>query len=141
MTLSDSPIKSYLVALTTGLVLMLPVACGAQTPRKPSVASNPNHLSEKQNIQEAVFRYLFLHNQSGHQDKPDYYCLSVAGSDPSYEFMRRFKGNKRPVRKASQCSADPFKGVSDKSTGKRGLIFGIDSIKWNSATSVEVEGG
>jgi hypothetical protein len=55
--------------------------------------------------------------------------------------MRRFAGFKPPVRKASECSTDAYKGVVEKTTGKHGLVFRVKSIKWISQTAAEVAGG
>ena len=141
MTLNDASIRTCVVAFTASVFVAFAVACVAQTPQQSRSSRSQNHVTEEQNIREAVFRYLFIHNASGHQDKPHYYCLSVAGGDPTDELMRRFKSHNPPVRKASQCNSDPYKGVFDKSTGKRALMFEADSVKWTSEMSVEVEGG
>jgi hypothetical protein len=52
--------------------------------------------------------------------------------------MKRFAGFKPPVRKTSECSTDAYKGVAEKITGKRGLFFRVESIKWISQTAAEV---
>lgn len=93
-------------------------------------------------IREATFRYQFLHNASGLQQKADVYFLSLGGKDrdPSDEFMKRFADHKPPVKKVSQ-SAGRMEGVRDKATGGRGLIFRVEAIKWVSDTEVTVSGG
>ncbi|HCS54942.1 MAG TPA: hypothetical protein DIW81_25710, partial [Planctomycetaceae bacterium] len=53
----------------------------------------------------------------------------------------RFAEHKSPVRKVSACTADSGKGVLDKKTGERGLIFRVTSIEWKSDTEVDVKGG
>jgi hypothetical protein len=103
---------------------------------------NAVRISEEADIREAVFRYEFIHNSSIQGRGAAVYCLSVEGnSDPPDVFMKRFAGFKPPVRKISECSTDPYKGVIDKRTGKHGLIFRVRSIKWISDIEVEVLGG
>ena len=99
--------------------------------------------SQEDDIREAAFRWQFDHNVSGQQKKAKVYFLAVGekSADPSDEFIKRFADNKPPVRKRSECSADPGKGVLDKKTGGQGLMFLVTSIKWNSDTEVEVKGG
>ena len=107
------------------------------------MAAEEARQSQEDDIREAVFRWQFDHNVSGLQKKAQVYFLAVGekGGDPSDEFIKRFAGNKPPVRKRSECSADAGKGVLDKKTGEQGLVFNVTTIKWNSDTEVEVEGG
>ena len=55
--------------------------------------------------------------------------------------MKRFAGNKPPVKMVSECHAPADKGVVDKKSGERGLIFNTGAIKWISDTEAEMEGG
>ncbi|HEV2392285.1 MAG TPA: hypothetical protein VG146_07975 [Verrucomicrobiae bacterium] len=107
------------------------------------IGANNAPQSQEEDIREAVFRWQFDHNVSGQQNKAKGYFLTVGekSGDPSDKFIKRFAHNKPPVRKRSECSADPGRGVLDKKTGERGLIFFVTSIKWNSDTEVEVKGG
>lgn len=106
-------------------------------------ASDADRLKQQDDIREAVFRYQFAHNASGQQTGAAVYCLWVGekATDPSDDFMRRFANHKPPVRKMSECKADPSHGVIDKRTGAQGLGFRATSIKWLSDIEVEVEGG
>jgi len=90
-----------------------------------SYATDAARLNQEDSIREAVFRYQFDHNASGQQKKASVYCLSVGNgqTDPSDDLMKRFANHKPPVRKASECQVDPYKGVTDKRTGTPGLIF------------------
>jgi hypothetical protein len=99
--------------------------------------------SQTDDIREAVFRWQFDHNASGQQKKAQAYFLGVddKDADPTDEFMKRFADHKPPVRKASACSADAGKGVRDKKTGEKGLIFRVRKIEWKSDTEVAVKGG
>jgi hypothetical protein len=96
---------------------------------------------DEQDIREAVFRYQFNHNSSGQQQNAKVYFLSLnQGRSPGNDLMIRFKGNKPPVRKVSEASVSA-RGVVDKKTGRRGLVFRITEIKWLGENDVEVEGG
>lgn len=109
----------------------------------PSVAADQTREGQTDDIREAVFRWQFDHNASGLQNKAQAYFLAVGDkdSDPSDEFMKRFPEHKPPLRKVSACSADAGKGVRDKKTGEKGLIFRVRKIEWKSDTEVEVKGG
>lgn len=85
-------------------------------------------------IREAVFRYQMHHYKS------DVYFLAINNRDPSNNFMARFKGCKRPVRKRSESkfeSAGP--STRDKKTGAKGVILESWDLKWLN-NSVEVYG-
>ena len=96
--------------------------------------------SQTDDIREAVFRWQFEHNASA-----QVYFLEVGEKegDPSDEFIKRFAGNKPPVRKRSECSIDRRRrvGVLDKKTGEQGLIFRVRNIEWKSDTEVDVKAG
>ncbi len=99
--------------------------------------------SQTDDIREAVFRWQFDHNASEQQKHTQVYFLEVGdnGGDPSDEFMKRFADIKPPVRKVSASTSDIKKGVTDKSTGEKGLIFRVTSILWKSDSEVQVGGG
>jgi hypothetical protein len=109
--------------------------------------TTPEHMAsftqqQQNDIREAVFRYQFGHNASIQGNSVGVYCISVENkADPSDNFMKRFAGFKPPVHKASDCSTDAYKGVVEKATGKRGLVFWVKSINWISQTDAEVAGG
>jgi hypothetical protein len=113
-------------------------AKGAPTPEGKSA-----RVSQENDIREAVFRYQFRHNSSIQGQKAGVYCLSVGekNADPPDDFMKRFAAFKPAVQKASDCSTDPYRGVAEKRTGRRGVVFRVRSIKWVSETEVEVVGG
>lgn len=98
--------------------------------------------NQEDDIREAVFRWQFDHNASAQQGKAKVYFLEVGEreGDPSDEFMKRFAGNKPPVRRRSECSVSA-RGDSDKKTGEKGLVFRVRIIEWKSDTEVDVEGG
>jgi hypothetical protein len=98
--------------------------------------------NQEDDVREAVFRWQFEHNASGQQKKAKAYYLQIGEKgDPSDALMKRFAEHKPPVRKVSACTADAGKGVLDKKTGERGLIFRVTSIEWKSDTEVDVKGG
>jgi hypothetical protein len=100
-------------------------------------------------IAEATFRYQFAHNASGQQTDANVYCIGFGtGSsdsskprDPPPDFLSRLGDVTPPVKAYSQCSASADEGVKDKTTGKLGLIFTINSVKYIDNTRCEVEGG
>jgi len=95
-------------------------------------------------IQEAVFRYMFMHHKASAERlgvKAYYLSLGENEADPSDEFMKRFADNKPPVKKQSEAQADAATGVKDRSTGERGYVLRIEKIKWVNDTEVEAEGG
>jgi hypothetical protein len=102
-----------------------------------------DRLSQEDDIREAVFRYQFDHNASGQQRNAQVYCLAVGDKqgDPSEQLIKRFGDHTPPVRKMSECSTSPVKGVVEKRTGKRGLVFRVTNIRWISELEVEVAGG
>ena len=107
---------------------------------RPSTA--PARSAAEDDIREATYRYQFLHNASGLQQKADVYFLSLGekDTDPSDAFMKRFADHKPTVKKVSS-SAGRLGGVRDKDTGGKGLIFRVAQIKWVSETEAEVSGG
>jgi hypothetical protein len=91
-------------------------------------------------IREAVFRYQFEHYAAGRQRRVKVYFLSFGDDkEPDDTFLARFKDHKPPVKKRSQ-SKGGFE-VTDKETGKRGLIFSAVTIKVVDANKVQVDGG
>jgi hypothetical protein len=90
-----------------------------------------------------VFRWQFDHNASGLQKGAQVYFLGFLGinkGDPSDEFMKRFTGNKPPVRKESECDTATGEALAKK-TGESGLVFYVGHIDWKSDSEVDVEGG
>lgn len=121
-------------------VLLLPVFLGFL-----GVSANPGAytLETEYEIREAAFRYQFNHNFSGQQKNAAFYFLAVNGSstDPSDEFMKRFKAHKPPVQKASQSMRGQGSQVKDKATGRKGLLFFTTGLKWLSASRAQIHAG
>jgi hypothetical protein len=92
-------------------------------------------------IREAVFRHLFRNNASALQGDAQVYCLQLQGdADPGEALLHRFAAHRPPVVKASACRMDPDQGVTELATGRRGLIFRVDSIRRTGDEAI-VEGG
>jgi hypothetical protein len=124
---------------------------------------------EFDDIREAVFRYQFEHNASSLQTRAAAYYLELrttegAKSDPPDSFLKRFTGNSPAVHKRSAARVameeiakqadDPFSslflfpqrsfqdtGVTDRLSGRPGLIFYQQSINRISNSKAEVHGG
>ena len=131
--------EDYFTAMKTvgGLLLVL-------TWFSLAAAADKTRDLQGDDIREAVFRWQFGNNASYHQNDRNYaqvYFLQVNDRDPSEKLMKRFANHKPPVRKVSACGPERIKGVYDKKTGEKGLIFRVTTIKWSSETEAEVDGG
>lgn len=92
-------------------------------------------------IREAVFRHMFGNNASGQQNGSGVFCLAVeSDQDPTNGFLMRFRNVKTPVRPKSACDSSS-RGVVDKKTGKHGLVFRVDHIRFKDAKHATVNGG
>lgn len=94
--------------------------------------------AQAQDVLEAALRYKFAHNGSGLQNRATAYFISLGGSDPSDEFIKRFVGHAPPVRKASACRYEGGGFVLDRATGRKGLLFSTEGVTWKSDTEVQV---
>lgn len=97
-------------------------------------------------IRVAVFRYQFEHNASGLRDPAAFYCLSLslageAPRDPSNGVMAAFKDHTPPVKLRSECNTSPSAGVTDKTTGQRGLMFYIRRVSRTGLNRATARGG
>jgi hypothetical protein len=107
-------------------------------------AANKSRESQTEDIHEAVFRWQFDHNGSGLQKKAKVYFIELGeeSTDPTGEFLKRFAGNRPPVRKGSECTGTGTgEAVRDKKTGEEGLLFHVSKVAWKPDTKVEVKGG
>jgi len=131
------------VTLISGLLLgTLITAVIVYAVQHPPLPHDEDRLAQEDSIREVVFRYQFDHNASGLKKDAAAYCLSLSDgrTDPSDQFITRFKGNQPPVRKISECGLVNHV-VTDVTTGKRGLIFRVTQMRWISGKEVEVVGG
>lgn len=101
-----------------------------------------------ENIQEAVFKYVFQNNESGIKTKASTYCISVSkrDQDPNLRFMERFKLHLPPVKPASSCyfkrvTGDPIGILVDKTTEKPALLFYIEAVDVKRKQRAVVQGG
>jgi hypothetical protein len=84
--------------------------------------------SQEDDIREAVIRWQI--DRFGSTDlapeNPKVYFLGVGEkiSDPSEAFIKRFIGNKPPVRKISACDMSP-RGDFDRITRERGYLLKV----------------
>ena len=97
-------------------------------------------------VQEAVFRYQFIHNYSGKKADWPVYFLSLADRmDPSNGLLARFSNNSPPVKVVSKSiisqKPEDKAAVVDVETGKHGIVFTIRSMKWqnNNTATVQVD--
>jgi hypothetical protein len=135
-----------LLLLTATLLIAAcsPAAQDTSTaPRAAPQATQANAARQdvEDDIREAVFRHLFGNNASVLQGDAQVYCLQLqGGADPGEALLRRFAAHRPPVVKASACRMDPARGVTELATGRRGLIFRVDSIRRTGDEAI-VEGG
>jgi hypothetical protein len=94
-------------------------------------------------IREAVFRYQFQNSDPTKWQNMEVYFLELMPDkkSPSPEFINRFSDIYPPVKPVSDAVINPRNGVvTDKETGKEGIIFNIEAIRWVDKDSVEVDG-
>jgi hypothetical protein len=87
-------------------------------------------------LHEAVFRYLFTHNQSGLQQKAKSYhlCFGPQGEkqkDPTSALLARFQNHRPPVKSCSTFNPKPHNA----------LAFHIARVDWTDSTHAEVTAG
>ncbi len=101
---------------------------------------------EEDNLREVAFKTL-IYEAAAAREGYSVYFLSVGLTwkddnhfteiDPSDELMKRFVGRNPPVRKVSDSRKADGGRVVDKSTGKPGVIFTVDDLKWISDNAAE----
>lgn len=92
--------------------------------------------TEEGNIYEAVFQYMIeSNNLRGH------IYLSLEGKDPSDKFMARFTNRNPGVKRLSEAEQYPLRGFVDPSTGERGVMLSVSSVKWSFWNRVQAAGG
>ena len=126
----DHTLRVRRVCRLCALALLLAAATFGATDRAQEVDA----------IREAAFRYMFAHNASGAKQSAKVYCLAIEDKDPDEAFLARFAGSTPPVKKRSECKVSG-RGVRDKATGGKGLVFNVAAIRWVTDVAVEVDGG
>lgn len=115
-------------------------ACGCTTSIQRSKSGKTSTPVIDLDMAEAVFRYQFENNGSELYTDASAYFLEVRKTDPEDAFINRFKGLQPPVKKKSQCSTKGMR-VTDRKTGKRGLMFNVDKTAMTGADTAEAWGG
>ena len=71
------------------------------------------------------------------------FFISINGKDPSDVFMKRFESFPHRIEKLSRSKLDrkSMNAVVDKKTGEKGVVFKVETIKFEGANAAEVEGG
>ncbi len=111
-----------------------------------AVGAEQTRSKDEDNLREVAFKSL-IYQTAAAREGYNVYFLSVGLSwtadnhfterDPSDELMQRFVGRNPPVRKVSDSRKADGGRVVDKSTGKPGVIFTVDDLKWISDNEAE----
>jgi hypothetical protein len=128
---ADGPAKSAPVAAVPD-----PAPVEPPQPTPSAEESRP----EIDDIAEAVLRHMLTTNASGAQQSAGVCCLDLRGADPPPEFLARFHDVHTPVRKASDCDQSS-KGVFEKGTNRRGLVFRVETVRWSGGDAASAQGG
>jgi hypothetical protein len=111
----------------TCLAILAFLGCDKKTPQ-----------AEEQDVEEAVFRYLFQ-QRNGFEESV--YFISVPSRQLDNDFLKRFQSNVPRV----ELNLHGFAGlrgggVVDERTGRPATIFSLQKIQWVNRDEVEVEG-
>jgi hypothetical protein len=70
------------------------------------------------------------------------FFISINGKDPSDVFMKRFESFPHRIEKLSRSKIDrkSMNAVVDRTTGEKGIVFKVETIKLQGANAAEVEG-
>ena len=151
--MKGTPSRKAALVVCFSILVALPATCEQHD-------STNRRSSEGQDIREAVIRKQMEDwIRNGDKDEADakdkdekaiakmlnfkFFFVSVNERDPTDEFVGRFKGIPRVIKKLSACEISKAQRmpVIDKSSHERGIIFSADRIHWLSKDSAEVEGG
>jgi hypothetical protein len=96
---------------------------------------------QEDEIREAVIRYL----AAGWSEPDRVFFISIAGKDPSDQFLQQLKGFTNLIKKVSESKDVQeensfFSHVRDKETDKPGVVFSVGRINWLTGSTAEVEG-
>ena len=107
----------------------------------PQSTSEQRFANFKIDIIEMVFRHLFVLGGFDSRDI-DYYCLKIANSDPTSDFLSRFRKN-RPVVKPGSMFRNPLDFDLNKDTGPkldgRCVLFALKHLKFTSPNTISVK--
>jgi hypothetical protein len=134
------------IGMTISIVclLTLTLAC-AFDPRhvpEPAVHASGACAQSLAEVREALFRYMFDHNESAFQKDVSYFFLRVeGGTDPEPELLARFKSHVPVVEPVSRtyltARGEPHHGNAEL----RALFFGIDKLECTNDNAAVAEGG
>jgi hypothetical protein len=130
-----------IVYILLGLMVLEIIGCVAVIPRHETDAV------VKDDIREAVYRYLLSHNVEDflEGDWVFFLALDKEGDwkSPGPEFMKRFIDHKPPVRAVSEALIHKGNSgrVTDKWTGQNGIVLFIGQLQWVDRNMARVEGG
>jgi len=101
-------------------------------------SSTQSSSAEKENIREAVFRYLIEHSEGG---RCRVIFLSIGDrKSPSSALIARFASSHIPVKPFSSAVVKD-RLYKDKATNEQGLLYYISKINRKDATQSTVDGG
>jgi hypothetical protein len=132
------------------LLFLFALGCATVSKSPTPLAKAGDSDPDADDIREALFRYMISRCNTSYykvcfvsidrRAPGDTAKLRPGDTDPSDQFLRRFTHTPIPVRKDSDCTASS-RGVFDKKSGARGLIFNVGKITRHSPTLAEIEGG
>lgn len=104
------------------------------------VLANEKQLGENAII-ESLLLFAFSNNVSAGQKNVEYFFIRIKDADPSEELLSRFAEYEPKVRSISESILAKDKSIIHKSTGSRGIVFWVQSIKWVTEEKVVVPWG
>lgn len=100
-------------------------------------------LSVDDQVRDALFRYLFMHDGRASRDWARVYFLAVMEGDkqrdPSGALMQRFAGHRPRVERASLADISFDRGAVHRYTREQGVVFTVGDLKRVSDDVVEAE--
>lgn len=95
-------------------------------------------------IREVIFKVNIeqWHKRNTNRKIKSYYLAVDDIQDPSESLIKKFAGYGFPVKKVSESLIEPEGSiVTDKKTGKQGIIFSISKLEWKNIDEVKATGG
>jgi hypothetical protein len=125
-----------IVALAVGYFLIFSQSRSGANLLRPNESAQMNRKDEEAKIVAAVVCYQLKQEDM----KGRVIFLSTEDNrDPSDTFLKQVRCGAYDIRKVSQSTMDSGT-VKDKSTGEKGIILGVTSIKWVKETETMVTG-
>ena len=117
-----------------------PVDAREGAPRRGAVPRTPGRERLEVEACEAVFRYQLQQPLLDYPQVPRYY-LALQGHDPDAALLRRLRELTPWVQPLSQCRVTAREGVTDRTTGARGVIVQVARLTWVHGAAADVVGG